>query len=83
MVPEEVRKQGNGTVRLQGAFEHTVPAELFYVPLMLSSEGGGENPQLMTSCVVTDELAGDDEPVLTPDVFKALRRQMPLTSRLR
>ncbi|KAH7958897.1 hypothetical protein HPB49_006363 [Dermacentor silvarum] len=74
IVAKAVGIETSGTVHLQGAFGHSVSAEMGCVPLALAANDVGSNPCLSVLCAMTDELAEDMEALLTPDVYDALKQ---------
>ncbi|KAH7986279.1 hypothetical protein HPB49_026010 [Dermacentor silvarum] len=57
IVAKAVGIETSGTVHLQGAFGHSVSAEMGCVPLALAANDVGSNPCLSVLCAMTDELA--------------------------
>lgn len=74
LIPDAVSEKGSGKLTMRGAFGHAVEADLMYVPLSLSTGEGSVNPQLVTLCAVTNELAEGVDAILTPDLYDELRQ---------
>lgn len=60
-------------MRLQGAFGHTVSAEITEIPLGLKSRNGRASQQALKLCAGTEKLADVVDALSTPDSYDGIK----------